>query len=296
MQTKAYDALMALAREQRRANESEAQSFSRLAQSPDGHALMRKHQEAQNPGAYTHNVSPGSAPVEKSAPANTAWNGLVAGVMQIEKCSLGKALEIILKSPSGQMAYRDQVRKERLASGCYTEADMTFLDSVEAVHKYRRESQDIAKADESEWSKLVEAARKKYPTKTLSEIYDMVRASNPESWWSYKSPAPGDPSSGELSGRPAPKYTPTAGTPDRTGSSGANQRGPEFSVEEMSPPTPTYKSAEAQTAINNFRYLVELLKVASDKAGKHWSYQRCIDVLSKCDSARDYMQAAVSAG
>jgi hypothetical protein len=56
MHTETYNAMMKLAREQRRGTESDAQSFSRLAQSPEGHALMRKHQQEQLPDAYIHSA------------------------------------------------------------------------------------------------------------------------------------------------------------------------------------------------------------------------------------------------
>jgi hypothetical protein len=148
----------------------------------------------------------------------------VSGVQQIEKCSLSKAIDIVLASPEGQMAFRAQKRDEMLASGAYTEADMITHDSIEAVRKYRRDSHDVAKAGQAAWLELVDRARAKYPQMTLSEIYDLVRRENPEAWWSWKSPAPGSPASGELSGRPnQPRGN--NWTDSQTGSSGSNQRG-----------------------------------------------------------------------
>jgi hypothetical protein len=199
MHTETYDVMMKFARAQRRENESDAQAFSRFSQSPEGRELFAKHQSEQLADSLPY-VTP-TVSVEKSAP--TLWGSLVASVQKIENCSLSKAIDICLKSPEGREVYDLHTHAERVKSGAWEPADLSYHDT-----RFRA---DVAKAKNttrSEYEDLVEQTSAKFPNMSRSDVMERVRAMNPAAWLRFKEMMPdgGNPMDAPVSGKPAPRH------------------------------------------------------------------------------------------
>jgi hypothetical protein len=199
MQTEAYDVMMKFAREQRRENESDAQAFSRFSQSPEGRALLAKHQSEQLADSLPY-VTP-TVSVEKSAP--TLWGSLVASVQKIENCSLSKAIDICLKSPEGREVYDLHTHAERVKSGAWEPADLSYHDT-----RFRADVTKAKSTTLSEYERLVEETLTKFPQMTRSDAMSRVQAMNPKAWENFKLMMPdgGNPMDAPVSGRPAPAH------------------------------------------------------------------------------------------
>ena len=199
MHTETYDVMMKFARAQRRENESDAQAFSRFSQSPEGRELFAKHQSEQLADSLPY-VTP-TVSVEKSAP--TLWGSLVASVQKIENCSLSKAIDICLKSPEGREVYDLHTHAERVKSGAWEPADLSYHDT-----RFRA---DVAKAKNttrSEYEDEVEQTLTRFPNMSRSDAMSRVQAMNPAAWLRFKEMMPdgGNPMDAPVSGKPAPRH------------------------------------------------------------------------------------------
>jgi hypothetical protein len=198
MHTEAYVTLTKFANAQRRADESEAQAFSRYVQSPEGRELFQKHQAEQLGDSQSY------AAVEKSAPPPTLWTSLVAGIRKIAKCSEAQAIDMALKTEEGRLAFKVSNRDE-LAKN-YEPADMAYYN--QEVDRHLGDMGKAKSTTRSEYEDLVEETLAKFPQMSRSDAMARVQAMNPAAWRKFKEmmPAGGNPMDAPVSGKPAPRH------------------------------------------------------------------------------------------
>jgi hypothetical protein len=274
MHTEAYVTLTKFANAQRRAGESEAQAFSRYIQTPEGRELFKQHQQ-ERLGDLGASVP---APVAKSAPPATAWNALVAGIQQMSKCSLSKAIEAALTTTAGQEAFAAQKRDELIKSGISV-ADLTTYDSIQDVRKYHR---DFHKANTKPlFMQMVDDVRSRNPSMTMTAAMDHVRSIKPEgeaAWLKFRTLGlENDPQGGAISGRPPPDRSPLW-EGEQTSSHLTPPR--KFPVADD---TVTFKSAS-----ETWQQIVSEFRKASG-----WDWARAVSVLKHHPASCQYYSAMV---
>jgi hypothetical protein len=273
MQNRVYDEMMKLAVQQRRANECEAQSFARYCRTPEGAAMLRKHQQAQL-------GLPADTNVAKSAPAASDWNALVAGIQGMGKGSLSKAIDAALATEAGREAFKIHKRNEMLASKQYTIADITLHDSVEAVRQY---NYDMHKANTKPlFMQMVDDVRSRNPSMSMMDAMDHVRSIKPEgedAWLKFKTLGlANNPMDGALSGRPARTHETLWDSP-HSGSrqdAGVNVR----------PAAPADDTPRFKSATDTWSDIVAEFRKSSG-----WDWARAVNVLKHHPASCSYYAA-----
>jgi hypothetical protein len=204
MQTQTYDVMMKFAHEQRRENESDAQAFSRYAQSPEGRELFAKHQSEQLGDSVSY-TPPGSVAVAKSMPPSTLWTGLVSGIQRIAKCSQSQAIDMAMRTEEGRLAFKVSNAAEMAKN--YDASDTVYYRAEVDAHLGAM-GKAAKSTTLSEYERLVEETLAKFPQMTRSDAMERVRALNPEAWLKFKEMMPdgGDPMDAPVSGKPAPRH------------------------------------------------------------------------------------------
>jgi hypothetical protein len=282
-----YDHLMGFAKAQKRAGESDAQSFSRFVQKDrDGQLLFREMQNLPT-GAEVAPSKPTA--IVKVDDDGVAWRDLVKAYAKTYHLSEAKAVDQLLLVPEGQKLFKRQMRAERVASGQYSEMDFRYLDACDAQHDEHRELHKRVKV--SLFEQMVSDLRAKHPHMTLSDAQDFVMAT-PEgkvAWAKFKENFDGpDPQDAPISGKPQPDRPPDW---------------QQYAVSDLTPPrkfpvaddTVRFKrDAEAAIAKSNLEFFAGVLVKASHKAGRPWSAMQAVEILKQCSSLDEYWRAAAA--
>src|SRR5262249_17495680 len=67
------------------------------------------------------------------------WDGLVRGLMKIEKCSYSRAVDLAMGTEEGRAVFAKRKRDDQVKTGQFSIADMECLDWVAAEQDYHSE-------------------------------------------------------------------------------------------------------------------------------------------------------------
>jgi hypothetical protein len=240
MQSVHYNEMTKRANAQRRTGESDAQCFARYSATPEGRALMAKHQTEQLGDSLSYLPTPQEfVPVNKASNNVANWTALVAGIKKIQGGSEMEAIEAALSTEEGRSAF--ELAKWSQRAGDVSLNDIMFEGMISGEHAaIRAEKRARTK---SRFEEIGDNIRRRDPTLTQSKAMDLARSTpdGKKAWdeW-FKLGVPGNPNNGmgQSSGRTPSMWT------GESGASGANQRGPDFNVEQMDGPEAVrFKSA-----------------------------------------------------
>jgi hypothetical protein len=290
-QADAYAALCKFAEAQRKPGRTIAQGFSDYIQKDEiGQRLFAAYKAL--PGSPFDMNSPDrlsatdrGVPVAKVA--DTDWSELVKLYAKSYGLTEGAAISQMLATADGMAMFRKQMKAERLRN-----PDFSGLDhQQEDVYEAAREEQRVAKANTEllPFQQKVRDMRARFPNMSESDALDHARSLYPDEWKKFKELGlDADPQDGAISGRPDPSRAPIW-----QGEQTSSNLTPPPKVEVMEPPNPKFKR-DQEIAVANWDFFVDILKSASEKAGKNWDRDQCTSILKRCPAARQYLDAALA--
>jgi hypothetical protein len=159
---------------------SRHQAFAKFCFSEEGRPLYDVYRSLE--GRDTE--PPPVAAVEKKV-VNDDWANLVRAMRKAYGYTEHEAINACLATEGGRYAFAKVKRAQQVATGQFTKADMAMLDNVSADH-----DQAMAKRDQhdlkSEYEKECDNVRRMYPHLKESNVHDLARQRNPESWEEHK--------------------------------------------------------------------------------------------------------------
>jgi hypothetical protein len=288
-----YSELVRFAEEQRQRGQSSDQAFSHfIGKTAEGQRLFAAYKAMPNSQFDMNSpdrMSPRERGVSVAKVDDTEWSALVKMYAKNYGISEGTAINQMMATPEGMALLKKQLRAERLRN-----PDFSALDHAqEAIYDQQREEQRVAKANTEllPFQQKVRDMRARFPNMSESDALDHACSLYPDEWKKFKELGlDADPQDGAISGRPDPSRAPIW-----QGEQTSSNLTPPPRVEQMEPPNPKFKSAEAEAALANFEFFTKVLFDASRKAGKPWSADQCVNILRQCPAAKIYLDAACGA-
>jgi hypothetical protein len=298
-----YAELVKFAEMQRQRGQSRDQAFSYfITKTAEGRELFATYRKMSG-GEFDLTKAEPMKPQRKQVPVqkddDIAWGDLVKAYAKSYGLSEAKAIDQIMLTEEGRQMFRATMKRERARNPDFSENDYAFLAACDAQ---RDADHELHKANKrSEFEDRVAEVRARFPNMSLSDVMTHVQSLYPDAWRKAKEVGPaweqtfadlgvGAPGDGEISGKPSPSRAPLW-----EGEQTSSHLTPPPVPEQMSPPTPRYKSAAAQTAEANFAFFTKILFDASARAGRPWSVEKCIATLRACPAANQYFVTACGA-
>jgi hypothetical protein len=289
-----YSELVRFAEEQRQRGQTSDQAFSHfVGKTAEGQKLFAAYKAMPN-SPFDMNSPERMSPSERGVPVakvdDTEWTQLVSTYAKRYGVSEMRAADEMMATPEGMALLKKQLRAERLRN-----PDFSALDHAqEAIYDQQRaEHAELHKAStklRSEFEDRVADMRSRFPAMSMTDVLDHTRSLYPKAWEQFKTLGlAADPQDGAISGRPDPSRAPIW-----QGEQTSSNLTPPPKVEVMEPPNPKFKR-DQEIAVANWDFFVDILKSASEKAGKNWDRDQCTSILKRCPAARQYLDAALAA-
>jgi hypothetical protein len=238
---------------------SPSQAFAKFVMTDEGKQLLAI--QMAMPGRDIES----EIPVVKSN-GEDDWDHLVRLTKSAAGCTYSEAVDAALSTEAGRYCFAARKRKDRVATGEFSKADMQCLDAIAGEQELDREMRK--RGSRTAYEDLFDEIKRAHPQLTDSQVHDYARQRDSKAWVDHKAQ--------KLGGRSLPQHRPyeTSGQEPPTPTSGREGRtAPQWRSQHSGSPPTTPEHAPERWSDN------PTIKFIQQRVG--WPEKRCIE-LFKC--------------